>query len=149
MARQRKIGTNFWSVAALAWPVLLAACGGGPPPPMVMNSDAGPQPIHTGVTVCGQQVQMQVAASGTWAGSNAAGGGKAQPGAIVMDDAGNYWGMSGNWGIGYGTLIGPATKMPDGNWQVTPQPGATPSVGIPCPPPGGRPMDTTPSGNAG
>jgi len=131
----RKIGRTAY-VVALLLPQLLAGCdGGGPPPPMVLNDPSYVPPSFTTVDVCGHAPRMQVVARGTFSGSSGANSGAA--GVIVTDDARNNWAVGGDFKV-----IGPAAKMPDGNWQVTPQPGATPSVGFPCPPP--VKMDTTP-----
>ncbi|MDE2227846.1 MAG: hypothetical protein KGL11_02245 [Alphaproteobacteria bacterium] len=144
MASHRDTRRGLCLVAALVLPILLAACGGGPPPPMVLNSDAPPSPPYTGVDACGHRLQMPMVAHGTFGGPSAPGGGTAAEGTIVTDDKGNNWGVTGS-----GTLIGPAERMPDGNWKVTPQSGATPSMDFPCPPPSTRPMAPTPSGSQG
>ena len=140
MTRQQKIGGALWLAAALVSLALLTACDGGPPPPMVINDPNYVPPSFTTVSVCGHTPRMQVVARGTFSGSSGANSGAA--GVIVVDDAHQNWAVGSDFNV-----IGPATRTPDGNWTVTPQPGATPSVGIPCPPP--VKMDTTPSGNAG
>jgi len=125
-------------IAALVLPAILAACdGGGPPPPMLLGNDSSydtaPPPRFTGVDACGHRVQMQMLAHGNFGGGNA--GGSGGEGMIVSDNAGKTWGIDGT-----GALIGPAERVPNSiNWTVTPQPGAAPAVGFPCPPPG-KPM---------
>jgi hypothetical protein len=131
-------------VAALA-SLSLAACDGGGPPPMVLNDPNYVPPSFTTVDICGgseQTVRMQKIAHGTFAGAN----GGAAEGVIVVDDAHKNWAVGNDFNV-----IGPAERMPDGNWKVTPQPGAKPTVSgaFPCPPPSTRPMETTPSGSQG